>query len=217
MTQTLDPDLLASMRQDLHRLAVRLGAASELFRRGLGEEAAPDLLRCVNLVDDLGLMLDDMLVAEPMPAAPVAPPKPAATPAKRAKAPQVVTPHPAVVEPPAEPGPTDAHRDEEVVDVVAPEPLVVVPDVPVGAGINDVDEEEPSPSAVATGDAEVIGDWSVRTIRDRRFVRCPDFTCSKRVYLDPEDTTPAEIEQAVHGHRLTSDHKAPPVTAGAKR
>lgn len=211
MTQTFDRDLLASMRQDLHRLAVRLGAASELFRRGLGEEAAPDLQRCVNLVDDLGLTLDDMLAVDADVTAPLALPPAPPSPPRRPKAPRIITPPPAVVPPAAAATPDDDPDDEDDdgEDDVVPEPLAVVP---------DVDEEEPPPSAVATGDEEVIGEWSVRTIRGRRFVRCPEFVCAKRVWLDPHDKTPAEVEQAISGHRMTGEHKAPPpAAAGRKR
>lgn len=233
MTQTADQ--LSSIRQDLHRLAARLTYASELFRRGLGGEAAPQLENAARLVDDLGVNLDDMLSAMAVDAAVDAAVNdfaagaeqvadavaPAPAPRQRRPRPKLVEAPPAAApepdsEPEPEPEPAQPQsiwgddEDDDDDEGSAPAPLEIVDNDTTTTGV-----DEP-PASVPGSPDEKIGEFEIRKIRGRRFVRCPEFVCSARIWLEDDEDTVADIERAVLGHSLGGDCLAKKAARSAK-
>lgn len=184
-----------------------MAAAGDYLERGLSRDALAAVERARKLVDSLGEVVDHwhneaLIVAveivEPLPA-------PEAEPALEPELPAEPAPpleEPVVAEePPAEAAPPPAPRKRRQKPTPA-SPLAVVPPAPEPD--EPTTEAEPVAAREMGGTTETIGAFEVKTIGARRFIRCPDVMCGRRVTLTDEQDQ-FEIADVLHSHTVSGD------------
>lgn len=221
MTSTPTTDDYSTVQTDLQRVAHHIATAADAHRRGLNTETLVALERAGVLVDSLGEVLEwwrfritgkaaqpAVLVVEPEPA-PESVPEPAAGPVQALPCDW----EGCTVDPFATSQALASHkrkhaRDQLRADAAAgavgeplpprPEPE---PDPPAPLQVvgDDPDGDEPH-----VGSVESVGPYEVRTIGRRRFLRCPDMMCGRRVILTDEQDQ-FEIADALNSHKLSGE------------
>lgn len=221
--------MLDALRDDLQRVAFHLDTYTAARRYGLADESSRAFAEATDLVEQLSSVVaawsqaarrpEHGLSLVPPAAEPeveVEPPAPAAEPEPPAE--------PAAVAPPASfacdwPGCTEtfdtagkrgAHRRKHARAQLQAEAR----DLRIEAEQREAAKkaEPPAPNAEPTG--TMVGVYEVKTIGSRRFLRCPETLCGKRVVLTDEETQ-FDIADTLDAHQRSLDCGAR--AAAAKR
>lgn len=180
MTPTLDD--LDGLRHDLNRVSLHLGTSVDATSRGLDRDARDALARAAELLDSLidvvGHWRDERLAT--------------ARAKSQAAQQQALAPETPAPEAPA---PAKAKRARKP-----------APPAPAAAQLAVVTDPPADPDPVVEpremqGTVEQVGAYEVRTIGKRRFIRCPEVLCGKRVTLTDEETQ-FEVADTLHAHTV---------------
>lgn len=223
MTSTPTTDDFATFATDLQRVAHLLATAGDAHRRGLHTETLVALERAGVLVDSLGEVVEWWRFrTNGKPAKPSSPADPEVDPDGQMGDAEPNGPEHeraylcdwdgctnqvfGTVQALASHKRKHA-RDQLKADAAAglageplperPAPLAALPDPAA-------DTDGPPAPREMQGRTEQIGVFEVRTIGKRRFIRCPDVMCARRIILTDEETQ-NEIADAIHSHTVSGD------------